>query len=502
MKKNWFFILVIIFLTLLAWHPIYNHSFLGEGYVYFSDNIQLSVFSPQGNIKKHLFRDDNLACWLYYFFEIMFVDNLKPFMIFLLMTLVGLNLCFYFMVNELTKNRIVAFMASIFLGVNYITTYGMVGIGYYQWVAQRVPNFIFAFISFFFYLKFLALKKYFFYFLSLIFFFFSVLTAHFSFFFLPIFIFYTSFSVLFKEKFREKWLIRIIELAPFIFWSQFLLSKNRFMAGKENLLIFVLKEKWLLIRTITHQITMVTIPFNLWPFLEKFIRKPMEIIIPGLYLPTLLFYVVSIIYMFKKKKEWAIVLLSCAFSLISVSILNVYMKRPLIVFKSINSNRYFFTLGFFASLYLAIFFYFFLYKKNMITRLILIIFLFSWVFQNTKMIWFKMEKNQYKHDINLATQAFIKRNYLEFENDAFVIVPSAIGAHGINFYKKFYGEKTTRFVSINSFVKWEDVSGFNPQKDFILGYNYESEQIVNRSGDYKEIFKDKKLLDLHKELLW
>lgn len=68
MKKHLPFHLAIAILTLLAWHKIYFHTFLGEGYIYFRDSARFPVFGSQGNIE-NLFRYDNLARFLYYFLE-------------------------------------------------------------------------------------------------------------------------------------------------------------------------------------------------------------------------------------------------------------------------------------------------------------------------------------------------------------------------------------------------------------------------------------------------
>lgn len=492
MKKHGIFIFLIIFLTLLTWYKLYFQSLLGEGYLYFKDSNHFPIVGPQGNLE-NLYRYDNQARLIYVLMEKVFKDNIRSFFIFLLIVLVLQNISFYFMVFKLSKERIVAFLSSIFFGISYVYLFEMVGIGYFQWPSERVPNFIFSFIAFYLYLTFLKSFNKHIYFLSLIIFLFSVLLAHYSIFFLTMFIFYTLFLLLFKERSIKQIAIRILYLAPFILGSLFITSKNQFIDDKGSLLVFALHEKNLP-QEVLNQITAVIIPFNLWPLLEKYMHLSPSFINPKLYFLVVLFFILSLIYVFKKRKEWGIILASCISSLVILSVFNLYTNRSAIIYLPFDSNRYYFTLGFFASIYLSLILYLLLYKNNnYFLRSILIIFFLWWIASNINKIWLRDRERQLTYLVNYKTQAYIRQISSRLKSNSIIIVPSDIGVYGSEFYKKFYGNNTMIFTPITHLRK-EYVYKFDPRRDYILEYDITSGEIVNRASSYQEIFRNKKLI--------
>lgn len=478
MKKSWLFPFIIAILTLFVWHKLLFQTFLGEAYVYFEKGSQFLVFGPEGSLE-NLSRFDNLARFLYLFVEKIFVGNLKPFLIFLWLSLALMNLIFYFLVLKMTGKKLVAFLASFFWGTNFLTHFEIVATGFYQWPAQRFFNLLFCLLAFLFYLDFLKKRRKRLYLFSLLLFFLAVFSAHASLFFLPIFIFYS----LLKERLAKAAALFL----PFVFGSWLIIQQNRFLSGQESFLDFFFQIKDL-INGVIFQLTTVGLPFNFWPYLQKLTASPIKVVLSLFYTPVVLFYLFSLFYFFKNKKKEAPILLVCFLSFFSVAVLNLYINSDAILYQVIGSNRYFFPLSFWISLYWAILIHYLLEKKNWLLSLGLLLFVSSWFFQNTKTIWKKMDEDQYKHELVIKTQRFIRENSFQLQSDILVVVPREIGPHGVSFLKKFYGQKGASFVLINQLGDSQK-ENFRSQKDWLLIYNEEAKRIGNQTNNYLEFLK-------------
>jgi len=194
MKKiDIFFIFLITILTFLIWYGIVNRSLNGDGYYYFAP--PYSLFSPDGKLSLTISTLDNFPRILDFILEKSFGGNMRSYMATVLGIIIIVNISFYIFIKKVTRNQYIAFLASIYAGINYKSGYTFYANGTLQWVWQRVPELIPVFVSFWFLIKFVNGRKTKDYLLSLIFFVLAMLMTHYTIFFLP---FIPAFAIIFS----------------------------------------------------------------------------------------------------------------------------------------------------------------------------------------------------------------------------------------------------------------------------------------------------------------
>lgn len=495
MKKNIIFLFIIAVLTIVTWYKIYFHSFQGEGYYFFDTTLKLPCTANISvKVDEEFFafcRYDNLGRLLYFVFKNIFFDNLKPYLIFLILTQIIISFCIFFLTQKITNNKFIAFLAAIFFGVNYMTNFEMISTGNYQWFATRVPNFILTLISIIFYYKFLNFNRYKYYIFSLVIFLFSVLLAHVSMFLLPFIVLLGFFHSLSKYLLKKEFILNIALLAPFIIGTMFIISNDSFTTVDGGLMTYIFNSNFEIVKESLFQLTMVTIPYDILTLIVNFLitvysstsKASIEII----YIPVLLFYVFSILMTFKFNKTWGIFVLTSFLSILIISIFNLYTNRVAFIYQ-LTSSRYYFPLGFLVSIYLAIVLYVIFWKGSILKRIFLIFFVVFWVYSNINMSWFTNDENQYKYILSKNIRKYIKDLSPTFKKNSVVILPKEIGVHEATFLKFFYGKETMDFVSA-AILTENQVINFNPQKDIIIIYNKKKGKAMNMVDQYKNIVR-------------
>lgn len=492
MKKNIISFLILTVLTIIAWHKIYFQSFLGEGYAYFDSPLDFSTF----------YRYDNLASIIYFAFRNIFFDNLQYYLLFIIISQVILCLLLYFLMFKITKSKLIAFLSGIFFSINYVTNFEMISYGFYQWFAQRVPNFIPTLISLIFYHKFLSginlksERKYLYYFFSLSIFLFSVFLAHYSILLLPFIVFYNFFYSLSSYKEKKSFIINFLLLIPFILGALIITSKNPY-GRDQGFIYFILELRENLLKKTLFQLTMVTIPYDLLIFLHGYLQNKFlltgKIVTEMFNASVIIFYLLTIFLTIKIKRNLGIVLLTLFSSMLAVVVFSLYTNPNAIADNSITSNRYLFPIGFLASSYLAIVIYVFLWRKNILARGLVLFFLIFYVFTNVRLIWFATDEEQYKHIISKNIRAYIKSISYKFKDNSLVVLPKEIGPHQADFLREFYGKKTMSFIPFLALTE-KKASSFNQVKDFLFLYSRKEGKVVNLTTNYKEIFKQNNLI--------
>lgn len=492
MKKNIISFLILTVIIIIAWHKIYFQSFLGEGYDYFDSHLNFSTF----------YRYDNLASIIYFVFRNIFFDNLQYYLLFIIVSQVILGVLIYFLMAKVTKNKFIAFLSAIFFGVNYVTNYEMISYGFYQWFAQRVPNFIPTLISFIFYHKFLSginlksERKYLYYFLSLSVFLFSVFLAHYSILLLPFIVFYNLFYSLSNYKEKKSFILNLLLIIPFILGALIITTENPY-GRNQGFLYFIIEFRENVFKKTLFQLVMVTIPYDLLIFLNGYLQNKFllagKTVIEMFNTFVIIFYVLTIFLTIKIKRNLGIVLLTLFFSMLAVVVFSLYTNPNAIADNSITSNRYLFPIGFLASSYLAIVIYVFLWRKNILARGLVLFFLIFYVFTNVRLIWFATDEEQYKHIISKNIRAYIKSISYKFKDNSLVVLPKEVGPHEADFLREFYGKKTMSFIPFPALTE-KNASSFNQVKDFLFLYSKENGKVINLTTNYKEIFKQNNLI--------
>lgn len=500
MKKNIIFLLLIIILITFTWYKIYFHSFQGEGYYFFDPTLNLPCIADSSikvdNDFFTLCRYDNLGRLIYYLFKNIFFDNLKPYLLFIIFIQIIISFCIFFLTKKITKNKFIAFLAAIFFGINYMTNFEMISTGNYQWFATRVPNFVLTLVSIIFYYQFLTIKKYYYYLLSLLIFLLSVLIAHVSMFLLPFIIFLGFFHSIFKCSLKKELILNGLLLTPFIIGTMFIISNDSFSNMDGGFMGYLFRYNFEILKEILFQLTMITIPYDILTLMVNVLIRifffSSKTSIEVLYVPVFVFYLFSMLMVFRFNKQWGIFLLTCFLSILVIGIFNLYTNRAAFIYQVTNS-RYYFPLGFLVSIYLAIVLYVILWKGSIIKRIFLIFFMVFWIYSNINIIWLTNNENQYKHTISHNIRNYVKNISFSFKNDSLIVLPKETGVHEASFLKFFYGKETMSFVSFVVLTD-KEAKSFNPKKDFLIVYDNKEKKAINLTDQYQNIFKKDNLI--------
>lgn len=466
---------VIVALTVLTWHKVYDQSFMGEGFQYFTRSF---FHNPEGIIAS-LLGYDTLARLLFDIFAQVFKDNLRLYMVFLLITVSLINVLYYFLVYALTEKKIVAFLAAVFFTVNYVTSYEMLALGNYQFFIQRVVGFIPVFVSFLLLVRFFKKGNILFYRLSVGLFWLSVLLAQFNIYLLPMFIFYAFFFWQEKTKNRQKFWPKFSLVIPFVLGTLILLFLDKMFGANlvyEKSTFEFGSSVQTLIRNTIYQIPWAVL-------LLRILRGKEEM---ALATPVIILFLSVLFYLLRRKTTFRPVLLTVAFFIPTSLLLNSYTRGPQ-VSQIYEGSRYLYVPAMASSIFLAIVLYFFFYQRKLVGKLLLLGFMGWWVFFNFRLIWTKMDEQQQAHLASKETLSFLKKESAYFANNALVVLPGVIGYYGSDFCQKFYGQGKVRFAPI--FADWEKENGFDLNRVVVFDFDYDEMVVINRTKEFQELIK-------------
>jgi len=483
MKKHFLSLLFLLGLIILVWHKVLNLSITGEGYWYFLNGFEGGALALRFDVGAEIIMG---------ILEYVFKDNILLYQGFILVVWIAICLLFYFFVFELTDNKKIAIIASILFSINFGTTYEMLGMGAYQNFLQRVLFLILLLPSFIFFVKFYKTQKFKYSFLSLSFFIIAILSAHFNVFFLPFILAYIGSLLILEKKSRKKTVLLaihalfFISISMIIIYSALLLGVASYIKGP-GFISFLFNNTTSIFYHSFRQLIYLTIPFNavsgiLFSFDENW-KHNMQ----PLYILVSLFYIFAFIYSFKKVKKLRALLLASFLFLPASFVLNMYMRAENVQYLE-SGSRYLFV----PSMGFSIFFGIFLYAISNINKLKAITYMaiLCWCLIQVTVVWQEIDKDYYKHLAIKKSIAHIKEISPTLLPHSYVLTPSIVGPWGAAFCKKYYGKQDITYIAMGApEITWEKSFGrvFNPKQDIIFNYDYQKEQIVDRTKEYKKI---------------
>lgn len=484
--KNYLIPSIVILLTLIVWHKAFYQAFRGEGYTFFLNN-KISVDSSP--ILGFFSRMDIFARLFFKLGAEIFNDNISIYLYLMVLMIVLLNLSFYELVWVLTEKKIIALIASIFFLANYTSSYEMYGLGFYQIFIGRIPNFIPAFWSFIFFVKFLKGKeKIIFYLISVFLYFIATLMSHYSLYFFPIYLFY---GLALGRGGKGRCLLLFL---PFLLISFVSVLLERFydpetlMTAKVSL--GYLFQEFSYLGTVAYQLVLLALPGKI---LRLFTEPQIHSQVLGLFWPVVVLYLAGIISLFRKDRYFGKLAVSSALFVVISLFFNVYLREEQVhTLHGYPTSRYFYVPFMALSLLWAIFLYTFCYRRGLPGKAVLWGIVCWWLVANTGLIWGEMDKQQKYHRAVQASLQYIKENSQWFTEDALVVVPHDLGYYGARFCRRFYGGKQMIVAPI--FASWEDDENFNLEKLIVLDYDFEQKQVVNKTEEFKELIKNRKKL--------
>lgn len=276
---------------------------------------------------------------------------------------------FYLLVRIVTTSRLIAFVASLIVGVHYFGTWNVYGASCYCFYLERVINMPFMLASFLFLHLYLIQKKSFFYVLSLTLYLIGIALGHVELILTPAFALYPFFwhiMVSGKKVIKKGVLIG----TAFIIISLGITQAQKITYGNWG-------PGWTLTEFITHPgkynyfraMALQLVYWSDYAPVAHFLTSPYAF---GRFSPTIamnsfpyifLLYLLIFLLLFAKIRKFRALLATCAVAVAGIFFLNAYVKLPEIIVP--NSNRYLYFPTFFLSIFWAIgLWYMFLQHKG------------------------------------------------------------------------------------------------------------------------------------------
>lgn len=438
MKKILPSVLIFIF-TFIIWKPVLNQALIGEGPIYF--NPPYVTMLDTDPLKVLWSRHDSQALLFFQIAGYTFKDNMKLYMLFLIIGASFVSICLYFLIKKLTGSSITSSIAVIFFVTNYVGSYEILGLGYYQWFIQRVPNFGIAFLSLISLAVFFEKRRKFLYYLAVILYTIAVFLARYTILILPLFIFYIIFVNTFDPKKNNKKLFLVLCTSiPFIVVTYILYKAQSLVTGSAE--ITSIRQLLAIIPNVFYQTTYLTFPF-LKSF-SRYISNPITTIT----IPLIFIYIISTLFVIKKdktkNKSLSAITLSIALS-IPLSILISIVLNPVFL-PYYDSSRYLYYTSLLTSSFWGIIIWQLIKLKKIIFLPVCLIIIVLWVIYNINILNYNFQNWDDKFPPVLKTFNYMKINISNVKPNSLIIVPANLGNYGSGMLKYFYGENNINYM--------------------------------------------------------
>lgn len=492
-KLDIFLILLVAIVSAFVWRGVLNQTIEGEGYYYFAP--KLSFFPPdRETLPNFTFYFDNAPRIITFVMEKLYGGEMDPYMRVLFVTIILVNISIYLLTKKITRSSIIAFLSALYAGVWYKSSFQLYARGHYQWFLQRVPEIFPIFLSFFFLNKFIDSRKIKNYLLSFAFFALGLFMSHYSTFFVFFFPAFLGISAILKFKKRGGKIKLVLLSLPFILFNYYLVINS----SLQSEVIRGGQGTWEFLKTwpnVAHQVLFqlvaITTPFSLLNYLADVFNQKLEVFIPRLFVPVILFYLTVFLYFWRKKLKYFNFLLALLITLVGHLFLVVSTGR-LSVYNQIEEGRYYFLPGIYLGIIIStLLFLLFLNKKKGVLKsfgfLVILAIIITKVGINYKYISQRVTAKQHYFTANKLMLDYLSENKDKFES-AYVFVPSPPGPNSIDFLQKFYGNRETKFVFLD--VNWRQKlpKVINPTTVFVFDYSQEKPvRIVDKSKEYRKM---------------
>lgn len=453
-KKSLFWLSFVAVFTLFVWKRVIGLALVGEGPTYFAEPY-VSMISNEGIVTISE-RHDVGALLFFNVAKNFFGSRHVYYMLVLLIGEIVVVSSLFIVIRKLSGSDFAATLSSIMFASNYVGSYEMLGLGYYQWFIQRVPYFALTLISFLYLHKFLVEKKINYYLVSIFLYSFALFLAHYSMLIIPLILIY-PFAYLISNKFHLKdYLKSIFFVAPYLFVT-YLLIKNQPIKAEMGLFVF-LKNMPNIFQIIIREITILTIPVEIIKKVLIFLNS--NVIAAGvtagisisletfINIVGILLFVLMVVLATKtyvKESNKRPLLLAVFLSIFPITFMAVYLNPYF--YKFFDSSRYLYLSSMFVAAFWGITLSF--YGENSVFKKFIVVFLFSvFAIINIKTLNDKFIADQPKHKAVLDTFNFV-RDY-KFPSGSVVFVDPRIGYYGSEMMTYFYPDKTVVFYPVGA----------------------------------------------------
>jgi len=470
-KENLRPLLFIVFLSLLVWYKVLNQTFLGEGYYYFDPNQSLVSFDGWRLQVYNIWQYDNFARLFFDLMVPIFRDRIILYLGAQIATISLLYLVLYYVLEKITKNKILSLTAVIFFLASYTGSFEIMATGNYQRFVQRVPNFIPAILSFYYLYQYFLNNKLKLLVASFLLYIFAVFMGYFTSFILPLFVVYPLIKTILFKPSRKKIIKGALISVFFVVLNLFLTRKSAHMPDN-GILDFMLNQRGF--EKTLYQLPISMIPSDIIKLIaENWIGG--RVVYP--YTKVLQFALIPIFAMFiyiaiKLKKEKENNLLTLYITMISSGLGAMFLyalsDRGINPLATFGAGRHYFLPTIFAGIIWAISLYALTGNKTKryitITSFILILY----VTYNTLLVWKHIDSIQYKSYAMNEVVSYIKQMSPQFTEKSVLVLPSYI-MWPKSMISSLYVHPDMKFVLANE--GWEKRIGKDKNKVFVLDYN-------------------------------
>lgn len=421
-------ILTVLFIfttTLFVWKGVLGQALIGEGPTYFVEPYVSMV--ENGGLKELWGRHDVQALLFFHYVRDFFYDNMTLYMFVLVCGAFFVAFTVYLIIKKITNSTFFGICGSIFVISNFVGSFEILGLGYYQWFIQRVPNFGIALIGFICMINFTKIKKIQYYFLSLSLYLLAVFLARYTIHILPLFILYLVFN---KNRLSRKFLL----ILPFIVGSYILMKAQSLVQGGD---IFIFIRDLSMIPKVFNQVTFLTLPFLM--LLPKYVIAGLIKIISPL---VFLAYFSIGYFAIRKNAKLMPILLSLLLSVFISVYLSIFLNPYFANFY--DTCRYLYYTSILVSLFWVISIHI-LIKDKLLIKLPFFLFVIVWFFFNNRLISINFEIWKERHDPVVTTIKYISKNKDRFNDGSFVLVSKNLSSYDAGMLDYLYKYKNLDF---------------------------------------------------------
>lgn len=439
-NKQLLSILTCSFIALLIWHKLFTLTFLGEGAIYFSDPYFSWVY--KANLFSLFRRYDAFPLIFFGTAGRLIKANMFVYNLFIYASLVLIAFFIWKIIYKLTDSYFPAIVSSVLFLSSFAGLFGMVGLGYYQWFIQRVPNFIPMIASFYFLLVYFKSEKVSNYYASIFLYTLAMFMAHYSVLMSPLIIMFPLFLNLGERRIRLQDFISMIKIIfPFIVVTLFFLYKQEPYNATNTLSVETLFDLEF-IKALSVKLVLLSIPGKVF---VSFWGPEASNRINSFVVPIILVYLTTAIYTYNKGSR---LIRAALLSVLSGLVFSIAFSLLLnsSFFTHSYDSRYLFVPAIFFSIFWGLAIYTFTLKSEIKIWMIFYIVLI-WSFVNTIIIYNHFEDRSQIHEMAGSTLNHIRRTHDSYTNNSLIIVTPYLGGYGVQMLNQLYSNGDTIIYS-------------------------------------------------------
>lgn len=464
-KKDIFSIILLVSLSFYAWRFLLSHIIQFQGFMYFIP----ATMNTYLGMSFMLFTTAQAAGVLLSAILVKLVGvNMPVYMWIQIVGMLLIGVLFYLVIKVVTKNRLIAFSASLIYTVSYFGNYEMYMVDYTPHFLERASvNIIFLLLSFLFLHLFLEKEKQKYYLISILCFFLGVLLSHFSIIFTAPYFFYPFFWYYFNKRNIVKGfaigMSYILISGFFVYLSsvgtepilrgrtgsflQFLLNPQKNLYPEKMIMQLVY---WSQYPSVIKSIISGWSPMSYFHYDPAASLKPLIITV----------YAIATFISYKALANKRALLLTTIFGTAAIFLLNIYLGRYDPFFYA-GSNRYLYLPTYLFAIFWSLFIWVLFKNKNFALKTIGILLLAGYYLVNAHLLYFNYlhdnsaivgQKAIYKHII--STRSKQKPNTLVIGP-----YPDLAGQYEAPFFTHYLGKgEVTYMVDTFNVTDWRTVA--------------------------------------------